>query len=562
MANQKAILTNPWLLGGVIAAVTLAAYIPAMNAGFLSDDAWLLYESPHIKAPDGLYRFWFTTKAPDYFPLTWSTLWVEWRLWGTSPAGYHVTNIVLHAAAAVLVWRLLAYLGVPGAWLAALIFAVHPVNVESVAWISERKNVLAMVFYVPAAMAYFRSQRGARKGWYAASLVFFALALLSKTAVVTLPVALLVLTWYRRGRLEWKDLAVVAPMLLMSLVLGIVTIVFDMQQMGDTIIRPEGLADRLAASGWIVWFYLYKAFVPVGLSLRYTRWTVDGGAVVSYMPLALLVGCFAGLWLARRAGWARAALVALACFVIVLFPVLGFIDDPYWTYSLVADRHQYFVIIAVIALAVAGCAKLAAPAAATLRGARIPVAVGVLAALTALTWHRAGLFADNEALWRDTMTKNPDAWVPRSSLMAIFQRQGRADEMIALCHDTLAWGVHQHKVLNELAWVYATWPDENVRNGEQAVHLAGLARELTGGKSPIVLDTLAAALAETGQFDEAVRVAARAVQLAEQAVSDRTTDRDKKLIDQYRSRLKLYREKRPYRHAALTAPGADTPMKE
>ena len=749
MAKPKAILTNPWLLGGVIAAAALAVYIPAMGGDFTWDDEWLVYDSPLIQAPDGLYRIWFTGEAPDYFPVTWSTLWVEWRLWGAEAAGYRVTNIVLHAISAVLVWRLLLCLRVPGAWLAAAVFAVHPVNVESVAWISQRKNVLAMVFCLPAALAYFRSQRGAHKGWYAASLVLFALALLSKTAVVMLPVALLVLTWYRRGRLGLRDLAVATPMLAMSLVMGIVTIVFDLAFMVDKVIRLEGPAGRVASSGWVVWFYLYKAFVPVRLSMMYPRWQVAEGAIVSYVPLALLVACFVGLWLARRAGWARAVLAGLGCFVIVLFPVLGFIDDPYWAYSFVADRHQYFAIIAALALAAAGCAKLAAPGAAARRRACTPIAAAVLCVLAALTWHRAGLFASDEALWRDALVKNPDEWAVHGSLaralrqagpgdpdklaeaarhlahalelspgnpkvhaemaitlalsgrldeaehhfsrivalkpqnawarlnlgmllrdrgrtaealehlqacvrlapddagghtqlglalvaagrsadaadeyaiavsldptdrwarfnlgkvlnelgrsgralehlvayvqlapddpeghvelgialaatgqrpaaagefaeamrldpasekaaellIAVLLEQGKPAEAVRRYRELLAARGETVALLNNLAWLLATWPDEGVRDGPEALRLAERARELTGGNNAVVLDTLAAALAEVGRFDQAVSVAAQAAKLAEAAG-------DKDLLEQCRARLELYKSKRPYR---------------
>jgi len=555
MAKAKPIWMNPWLAGAAIVAVTLAVYIPAVNAGFFSDDEWLLHGSPAIKADDGLLCFWFPWvqapegyKVPDYWPLTWTSLWVEWRMWGMAPAGYHVTNILLHAAAALLAWRVLVRLGVPGAWLAGGLFAVHPVNVESVAWISERKNTLAMVFYLLTALAYLRCDRGARRGWYAACLVFFALSLLSKTAVVMLPVALLIVTWWRRGRLGLRDLALAAPMLAMSLALGIVTIIFDRAMIGDTIIRPEGVADRIAASGWIAWFYLYKAVVPMGLSLIYTRWRVDGSTAAAYVPLVLLAGCFAALWLVRGTRWPRPLLVGLGCFIVILLPLLGLIDDPYWTFSLVADRHQYFALVAVVALAGAGAAKLIGRAGTWRRRAGVPVVLAVVVALTALTWHRAALFADHEALWRDTLAKNPDAWAPRSSLVVILREQGRIDEMIALCEDSVAHGGrYESRALNDLAWLLAAWPDEAVRDGPRAVRLAERAAELTGRKKPMILDTLAAAYAEVGRFDEAVRLAEQAIRLAEAAISPESGKADKTMLAGYRSRLELYRAGRPCR---------------
>ena len=562
MAKPRAILTNPWLLGGVIAAVALAAYIPAVSAGFFGDDYWLLHDNAMVSAPDGLYRFWCTTEAPDYFPLTWSTLWAEWRLWGDEAAGYHVTNIVLHAISAVLVWRLLLCLRVPGAWLAAAVFAVHPVNVESVAWISQRKNVLAMVFCLPAALAYFRSQRGAHKGWYAAALVFFALALLSKAAVVMLPLALLVLTWYRRGRLGWRDLAVSAPMLAMSLVLGLVTVVFQRNLIAGGTVRPEGFASRLAAAGAAVWFYLYKAVLPVRLALIYPRWQVDARAPLWYVPLALLIACFAGLWLARRWRWARPVLAALACYAIMMFPMLGFFENTYWSYSLVADRYQYFSLAAAVAMVVAGAVKLLGPGAAARRRVGAAVGVAVVCTLAALTWHRAGLFGNREALWRDTLAKNPDGWVPRSKLAGILMGRGSIDEVISLWRGALARGAHEHRALNELAWVYATWPDEKVRDGPEALRLIERARGLAGQDSALLLDTLAAALAEVGRFEEAVVVATEALRLAEAAMTPQAVDEDRELLRQCRTHLELYKARRPCRQGGPKAPGADTPMKE
>ena len=557
MAKAKPIWMNPWLAGAAIVAVTLAVYIPAVNAGFFSDDEWLLHDSPAIKADDGLLCFWFPWvrapegyKVPDYWPLTWTSLWVEWRMWGMNPAGYHVTNILLHAAAALLAWRVLVRLGIPGAWLAGLLFAVHPVNVESVAWISERKNTLAMVFCLLTALAYLRSNRAGRRAWYAACLVFFALSLLSKPAAVMLPVALLVVTWWRRGRLGLRDLALAAPMLAMSLVLGVVTILSNQAMIAGHVVRPagEGFGAKLAISGLAVWFYLCKAVAPVELSLIYPRWQVDGGAVVAYLPLALLLVCFAALWSVRRMRPPRAALAALACFVVMLLPLLGFLDDYYWAFSLVADRHQYFALVAVLALAGAGAVKLIGRAGTWRRRAGVPFVLAVVVALTALTWHRAALFADHEALWRDTLAKNPDAWAPRSSLVVIMRKQGRIDEMIAMCEDGVArGGRYEPRALNDLAWLLATWPDEAVRDGPRAVRLAERAAALTGRKKPMTLDTLATAYAEVGRFDEAVRTAEQAVRLAEAAISPESTKDDKTMLAEYRSHLELYRAGRPCR---------------
>ena len=343
------------LWGLLIVLITMAAYLPALRGGFIFDDDALITGNRLIKASDGLHRFWFTTEAPDYYPLTWSLWWLEWRLWGASAAGYHAVNILFHAVNAVLVWLVLRRLKIPGAWLAGLVFALHPVNVATVAWISEQKNTLSMLFYAAAILWYLRFDEQGKKRWYILSLAAFLLALLSKTAVVMLPMVLLGCMWWLYSRIRRKDWLRSLPFFGLSLALGLTTIWFQHNRaMGGYEIRTSSFLSRLAAAGWVPWFYLYKALWPIRIFARFIRmWNVDASLWVSYLPGMALLVCLALFWW-KRASWGRPLLFALGYFVVTLFPVLGFFDQGFYACSLVADHWQYISIIAIIALASAG----------------------------------------------------------------------------------------------------------------------------------------------------------------------------------------------------------------
>ena len=218
---------KPWLLALALMLITLVTYAPVWHAGFIWDDKELLVDNPLVRASDGLYRFWFTTEALDYYPLTSSLCWLEWRLWGSSATGYHVVNVFLHAANAALLWIILRRLKVPGAWLAGLIFAIHPVTVATAAWVSEQKSTLSMLFYLLAILLYLRFDEKGSWRSYGLALGAFLLALLSKTAVVMLPVVLLGCVWWQRRSVRGKDVIRSVPFFALSLILGLVTVWFQ-----------------------------------------------------------------------------------------------------------------------------------------------------------------------------------------------------------------------------------------------------------------------------------------------------------------------------------------------
>jgi len=354
--EQETVLKNTWkplAAGAALVLLTIVAYIPVMRGGFIWDDDMLITENRMVKANDGLYRLWFTTESVDYWPLTSSVWWLEWRLWGGRATGYHAVNVLLHAINAVLVWRILQRLRVPGAWLAGLVFGIHPVNVATVAWISELKNTLSMFFYAVAILLYLRFDEKNRWDWYGLSLTAFLLALLSKTAIVMLPMVLLGCMWWSHGKVRQKDLVHSVAFFSLSLVFGLVTIWSQHNRIARGFkVSTASLPTRLAVTGWTPWFYLYKALLPVNLTVFYQKWNINGSIWVSYVPGVLLLGCLTFLWWKRKT-WGRPLLFGLGYVVVTLFPILGLWNHDFHRFSWVADHWQYHSIVGVVALAVA-----------------------------------------------------------------------------------------------------------------------------------------------------------------------------------------------------------------
>jgi tetratricopeptide (TPR) repeat protein len=419
---------SPWLIGMGLALSVVVVYLPVWRAGFIWDDDQLLLDNPFIHQPDGWLRVWFHTD----FPLALTSLWLEWRLWGNHPLGYHLVNVALHAMSAMVLWRVLGRLRVPGAALAAALFAVHPVNVESVAWISERKNTLAMVFYLLTLLWYLKFEENGTRRWYVLALVGFVLALFSKTAAAPLPLVLLGLAWWRKGRIERADAERALPFFAIAVAIGLLSVWFQIHQaIGSDVVLVShgGFPARLAAAGWAVWFYLYKAVLPLNLSFIYPRWHIEPFRLWSYLPLLLLLGALLICW--RFAGrWGRGLFFGLAYFVALLMPVVGFVSIYFMRYSLVADHWQYFAIIGPLTLAAAGLTTFFADPTRKLLWMRQMVAGGALLALGILAFRQVGVYSSPETLWRETLACNPNATLARWSLGNLLMREGRNEEAI------------------------------------------------------------------------------------------------------------------------------------
>jgi len=404
-----------WLLMAGLLAATLAAYAPAWHGGMLWDDDAHITRA-ELRPVSGLWRIWTELGATQqYYPVVHSAFWMQYRLWGENTLGYHLCNIFLHALAAFLAALILRRLQVPGAWLAAAIFALHPVHVESVAWITELKNTLSGALYLGAALAYLRFDEERRRTLYALALVLFLLALLSKTVTATLPAALLVVFWYRRGILRWKrDVLPLAAFFVLGAGAGLLTAWVE-----RALIGAEGaefrfsLIERFLIAGRAIWFYLGKLAWPSDLIFIYPRWRISQEVWWQYLYPLAFVGLLAALWGLRRRF--RGPLAALLLFCGTLFPALGFFNVYPFVFSFVADHFQYLASLGVIALGAAGLTLLSR----RLRlpgGLAAPAALVLAGVLGGLTWAQSRQYADAETLYRATIERNPSCWMAYNNL--------------------------------------------------------------------------------------------------------------------------------------------------
>jgi tetratricopeptide (TPR) repeat protein len=556
-------------------------------------------------------------------------------------------NILLHGINAVLLWRLLVRLEIPGAWLAAAIFALHPVQVESVAWVTELKNVQMGFFFLLSLLAWTEFTRiRAGRGWsfYALSLIFYALALLSKTTACTLPVALLLIMWLRGERIGWRRLFEVIPYLVLGVGMGLLTVFWERYHQGTQgKLFTMGLVERVLIAARGVWFYLAKLFWPAKLTFSYPRWTLSTADPLAYGWLLALCALGWAAWFAKRY-IGRGPCVALVFFVVTLGPVLGFFMLYTFVYTFVADHYQYLACIGPIALVSAGIERLHEQS-----RQRHPLLVPGLCAillgmLGLLTWRQSETYRDADTLWHTTIARNPGSWLAHNNLGLVplaegqpeeaaaefrealrinpadpevinnlglaLLHEGRIEDAVADFHEALridptlartyynlgnallqrgntqeavaqyrealridptdakthfnlaaallkagqpAESIAQlQKALdlqpanlvfeNTLAWMLAAAPQTSLRDGPRAVQLATQASHSSGGDSPVILRTLAAAYAQAGQFPDAVSTAQRALQLA-QAQSNAV------LLNALPREIKLYAAGRSFEEA-------------
>jgi hypothetical protein len=509
-ATKTTSVPKSWGCAFVLVLITLLAYQPAWHAGFIWDDDHHLTANPAMTAPHGLRMIWSSLAVSRYYPLTLTSFWVQRQLWGLNPIPYHLVNIALHAINGVLIFFLLRRLRVPGAWLAATLWALHPVNVESVAWITELKNTQSGALCFCALLCFLRFEAQGRRRWYALALLCGAGALLSKPSTVVLPLVLLWCAWWERGCWRRTDVVRTAPFFGLALLMSALTIV---EQQGH--ILREGTAEwsmgidgRLVLAGKTIWFYAVKLLWPVNLTFVYPRWEVATNSFGSWLPLAAVVAGGIVLYARRRKHWARAGAFGLGCFVAGLLPVLGFFDVYYFRYSYVADHFVYLACVGLISLAVGMGTAICNHAGQRGRNLGTVAAAIALLILGVSTWRQARVYKNLETLWSDTLTKNPQSLIAQ----------------------------------NNLAWLLATLEPTEGGDPVRAVTLAERACKLTDHRVAACLDTLAVAYAAAGRFQDAVATAGKAIDLARSAGQTQ-------LVSEFQSRLQLYRNGKAYRQA-------------
>ncbi len=422
----------------LIALVTCVAYLPALNGTLVWNDVDYVTR-PDLRSVDGLARIWFEVGATEqYYPLLHSFFWMQSQLFGDHPLGHHLVDLALHLLSCGLLYLILRRLEIPGAMLAAAIFALHPVMVESVAWITEQKNTLSTMLYLAAMLVYLHFDQSRKGSLYAGALALYVLAMASKTVTATLPAALLVIFWWQRGRLSWRrDVLPLVPWFVLGIAGGMFTTWVERKVIG-----AEGadfaltLLQRTLMAGQVPWFYAAKLLWPANLIFMYPRWKIDPTVWWQWLFLLATIVLLIALWLVRRR--CRGPLAGCLLFIGTLVPVLGFLNVYWFVFSFAADHLQYLASLAVI---------VSVSAALTLAAGRLPqrlrpvapkfgvVLVGILALLT---WQQCHLFASVDSLYETTLERNPTCWMAHCNFAQSLIAAGRLDEAIAHCQQALA----------------------------------------------------------------------------------------------------------------------------
>jgi len=489
---------SDWSLAVLLVVATFFAYQPVWRGLPIWDD-WRHMTPTGLAMLRGLRRIWLETQLTRRFdPLADTALWIENRWWGASTLGYHLVNIACHATTALLLVAVLRRLRIKGAWFAAAIFALHPVQVESVAWISEFKNTLSGVFFLGTTLAYVRFDDARARPSYALAMGLFVAALLSKPTTVVWPVGMIAILWWRRGALSWRrDVRPLVPFAAIGLLDGAVALAIERETVGNALGGLRfSLAQRLVIAGRAIWFYLGKLIWPVGLCPIYPRWAIEqlAGTDLLY-PLGGLV-LFVVLWMLRRRS--RAPLAALLFFVGALLPLIGVFSFGYQGYAFVADHFQYLASLGIITLVAAGSAWFQDRWSLLPRAAAHGLCFAVLIVLAVLTWQHSHAFASFGAFARTILAEYPDNWAARDDLGVVLVAEGKPQEAIEEFHRALRGNPQYVLARYDLGSVLQAQGrlDEAAREYEEALRWRP--------HSVALRYNLGCLLAAQGKFDEAI----------------------------------------------------------
>lgn len=433
IAVPRRLLSHPVVQFLALAGLALAAYGPALGGEFLWDDTDWIRDNETLRSWTGLARIWCEPGAViQYYPLTYTSWWLDAQLFGLDLTVMHVENVLLHALSALLFGRLLQRLGLPFGFVAALVFLLHPVHVESVAWLVERKNTLSTVLYLLTAHVWLSWLDEPRPRTLVLASTTFALALLAKTATLMLPVVLAAIAIWRHRAADSDTPSTrsvgrgLLPFAALTLGFAALTIVME---------RGEGavghdwaltLPERLALLGQNVAFYAGRLLWPADLAFVYAKWEIGAGTALGWLPTILLLAVLAFGVLAILRGRSRttlAASLAILTFVANLLPVSGLVDFYYLRYAFAADHFQYLPSLGPIALVACGGLTLFGRTARS-RTIATAVALVIVAVLGALTWRRAHLFSNLEQLWHATIAAEPEAWLAHTCLGNLLDTRG------------------------------------------------------------------------------------------------------------------------------------------
>jgi tetratricopeptide (TPR) repeat protein len=426
-----------WLWGLLLFGAVILVYQPVWYADFIWDDDIHLTQNPCIIGPLGLKEIW-TTKAASVCPLVLTVFWVEHAIWGLAPLPYHLVNVLQHGGCAVLLWRVLRSLQIPGAWLGAALWALHPLQVESVAWISEMKNTQSCLFYLLTILFFVKWLKAKESNWnYALTLLFAVLAITSKFSTVVLPIVLALCAWWVEGRWQWRHLLRLMPIVAMSIIASGITLwLGTLEPILAGSPPARSWLERIAVAGDVTWFYVGKLIWPYPLMAIYPRWQIDAQEWFSYLPLLAVLVVSLIFWL-KRESWSRPWFFGWAYFLVALSPFLGLIDQSFWRYSFVEDHLQNLAGMGLLALAGTGLVRWSNFAIPGKRWLQCTLGAALLLILGTVSWQRCWAYQSEETLWTDTLAKNLNCWVGYNELGSALEKKGQIDQAMALYQKAL-----------------------------------------------------------------------------------------------------------------------------